>query len=90
MYRGIDYERMVMALSFNSTRFNESTKKVLGFCVTMGSASRPIKLSVGSVWEFTAENEVGKFDVELKLDTVLQYKGRKAKCPLMVICLLKL
>jgi hypothetical protein len=56
----------------------------------MGGAARPIKLSAGGVREFTAENVTGKFDVELKLDTVLQYKGRKAKCPLVVICPLKL
>ncbi|XP_066320245.1 NDR1/HIN1-like protein 10 [Miscanthus floridulus] len=100
MYRGIDYEPMAVALSFNGSRFDESVKKVPAFLhkarktstfrVTMGGASRPIKLSAEGVREFAAENVTGKFDVELKLDTVLQYKGRKAKCPLVVICPLKL
>lgn len=101
MYRGIEYEPMAVALSFNGSRFDESARKVPAFLhregktatfrVTMGGDSRPVKLSAGGgVREFTAENVTGRFDVELKLDTVLRYKGRKAKCPLVVIWPLKL
>ncbi|OEL23500.1 hypothetical protein BAE44_0015481 [Dichanthelium oligosanthes] len=91
---------MDASFSFNGSRFVDEPTAVRGFLhaahktatlrVTVGGVSKPIKLSAAGVKEFAAQNETGKFDVELRLDTVLQYKGRKAKCPLVVICPLKL
>uniref|UniRef100_A0A0A9BAT6 Late embryogenesis abundant protein LEA-2 subgroup domain-containing protein n=1 Tax=Arundo donax TaxID=35708 RepID=A0A0A9BAT6_ARUDO len=99
IYRGIDYGPLAVALSFNGTRFDEpgtvpafesKARKTATFNVKVGGVDKPIKLSAPGVKEFRAENETGKFDVELRLDTVLQYKGRKTKCPLAVICPLEL
>lgn len=99
MYRAIRYGPLATAFSFNATRFDESAT-VPGFLhkagktatvrVKVGGVARPVKLSAAGVKEFAAENETGRFDVEVRLDTVLQYKGRKTKCPLVVVCPLKL
>ncbi|GJM97178.1 hypothetical protein PR202_ga14085 [Eleusine coracana subsp. coracana] len=88
-----------VSLSFNGTRFDESGKvpgfehaarKTATFNIKVGGVDKPIKLSAPGVKEFRAQNETGKFDVELRLDTVMQYKGRSTKCPLVVICPLQL
>ncbi|XP_062212940.1 NDR1/HIN1-like protein 3 [Phragmites australis] len=99
IYRVISYGPLAVAFSFNGTRFDESAtvpafdnkaRKTATLHVTVGGVAKPVKLSAEGVKEFSAENATGKFDVEVRLDTVLQYKGRKAKCPLVVICPLKL
>ncbi|GJN22746.1 hypothetical protein PR202_gb10341 [Eleusine coracana subsp. coracana] len=99
IYRSISYDPLPVSLSFNGTRFDESGKvpgfehaarKTATFNIKVGGVDKPIKLSAPGVKEFRAENETGKFDVELRLDTVMQYKGRSTKCPLVVICPLEL
>ncbi|KAF8670604.1 hypothetical protein HU200_050631 [Digitaria exilis] len=100
MYRAIRYGPLAVAFAFNGSRFDESAAvpaflhkagKTATVRVTVGGASRPLKLfSAAGVREFAAENETGRFDVEVRLDTVMQYKGRKAKCPLVVVCPLEL
>lgn len=99
IYRSISYARMAVALSFNGTRFDESAtvpaldhaaRKTVTFNIKVGGVDKPIKLSAAGVKEFRAQNETGKFEVELRLDTVMQYKGRSAKCPLVAICPLEL
>jgi hypothetical protein len=100
LYRGIQYDRMAAALSFNGTRFDEESGAVPGFDhaarktatlnFRLGGADRPVELPAAGVRAFAAQNETGRFDVELRLDTVMQYKGRKARCPLVVICPLEL
>ncbi|OEL28929.1 hypothetical protein BAE44_0010054 [Dichanthelium oligosanthes] len=99
IYRAIEYGPLAVAFSFNGSTFDESAT-ILGFehkarktatvRVTVGGVAKPIKLTAPGVKEFSAENDTGKFDVEMRLDTVMQYKGRSAKCPLVVICPLQL
>ena len=99
MYRAIEYGALAVTFSFNGTRFDDSAsvpafehkpRKTATVRVTVGGADKPIKLSKPGVGEFRAENDTGKFGVEMRLDTVLQYKGRSAKCPLVVVCPLQL
>ena len=99
MYRAIEYGALAVTFSFNGTRFDDSAsvpafehkpRKTATVRVTVGGADKPIKLSKPGVGEFRAENDTGKFGVEMRLDTVLQYKGRSAKCPLAVVCPLQL
>jgi hypothetical protein len=90
---------MAVALSFNGTRFDDSKTmpglkhaagKTATVSVRVRGVGRPVELSREGVREFRAQNETGKFDIELRLDTVMQYKGRSAKCPLVIICPLEL
>ncbi|XP_040378374.1 uncharacterized protein LOC102704042 [Oryza brachyantha] len=99
LYRGISYDPVAAAFSFNGSRFDESAtvpafyhrpRKTATFHLTVGGAGRPVKLTAAGVSAFRAENATGKFDVEMRLDTAMQYKGRKTKCPLVVICPLQL
>lgn len=99
IYRGINYDPVAVSFSFNGSRFDESAtvpafkhkaRKTATFHITVGGVDKPIKLTAAGLSEFRADNATAKFDVELRLDTVMQYKGRKARCPLVVICPLKL
>ncbi|BAF13738.1 NDR1/HIN1-like protein 3 [Oryza sativa Japonica Group] len=100
LYRGISYDPVAVAFSFNGTRFDESAtvpafyhrpRKTATFHVTVGGAGKPVpKLTAAGVAAFRAENATGRFEVEVRLDTVMQYKARKARCPLAVICPLQL
>ncbi|GJM97177.1 hypothetical protein PR202_ga14084 [Eleusine coracana subsp. coracana] len=99
IYRSISYGPMTAAFSFNGSRFDESgtvrelengARKKATITLKVGGADKGIKLSDAGVKEFRKQNETGKFDVELRLDTVLQYKGRKTKCPLVIVCPLEL
>ncbi|KAL5209673.1 hypothetical protein ABZP36_005296 [Zizania latifolia] len=99
LYRGISYDPVAAAFSFNGSRFDESAtvpafyhkpRKTATFHVTVGGVDKPVKLAAAGVTAFKAENATGKFDVELRLDTAMQYKGQKARCPLAVICPLEL
>ncbi|CAN6280668.1 unnamed protein product [Urochloa humidicola] len=99
IYRTIAYGPLAVAFSFNGSRFDDSAtvpafdhkrRKTATVRVTVGGVDKPIKLTAPGVKEFSSENETAKFDVEMRLDTTLQYKGRSAKCPLVVICPLQL
>ncbi|KAL6894407.1 hypothetical protein ACP4OV_008505 [Aristida adscensionis] len=99
MYRAIKYGPLAAAFSFNGSRFDDSAavpafdgkaRKTAAIRVTVGGVGKPIKLTAPGVREFVSENETAKFDVEMRLDTVLQYKGRKTQCPLAVVCPLQL
>ncbi|CAL4928268.1 unnamed protein product [Urochloa decumbens] len=99
IHRAIEYGPLAVAFSFNGSRFDESAtvpafehkpRKEATVLVTVGGAGKPIKLTAAGVKEFSSENDTAKFDVEMRLDTTLQYKGRKAKCPLVVVCPLQL
>ncbi|TVU43956.1 hypothetical protein EJB05_03378, partial [Eragrostis curvula] len=98
IYYGISYDAFTTALSFNYTRFHESSLPALehkaGKKVTLnikvGGVGKPIKLTDAGVSEFDKEKKAGKFQVELRLDTVLTYKGRGTKCPTGVVCPLQL
>lgn len=99
IYRSISYGPMAAAFSFNGTRFDESgtvrpmdnaARKTATINLKVGGADKAIKLSDAGVKEFTKQNGTGKFDIELRLDTELQYKGRKTKCPLVIVCPLEL
>lgn len=99
IYRVIEYGALAVAFSYNGSRFDDSAtvpafdakaRKTATVRVTVGGADKPVKLGAPGVAEFRAENDTGKFNVELRLDTVMQYKGRSAKCPLSVICPLQL
>ncbi|ONM55945.1 hypothetical protein ZEAMMB73_Zm00001d020964 [Zea mays] len=85
MYRAIEYGALVVTFSFNGTRFNDSVS-VSGFkhkarktatqSVRVDGVGKPIKLTRPGVGEFRTENDTGSFGVEMRLDTMLQYKGR--------------
>ncbi|KAF0912400.1 hypothetical protein E2562_014047 [Oryza meyeriana var. granulata] len=99
LYRGISYDPVATAFSFNGSRFDESAavpafyhkpRKTATFHFTVGGVDRPVKLTAAGVSAFMAENATGKFEVEMRLDTVMRYKGRKTRCPLAVICPLEL
>ncbi|KAF8757438.1 hypothetical protein HU200_010958 [Digitaria exilis] len=99
IYRAIEYGPLAVSFSFNGSGFDDSAavpafeakaRKSATVHVTVGGAGKLIKLTSPGVREFQAENDTGKFDVEMRLDTTLQYKGRSAKCPLVVICPLQL
>lgn len=99
MYRAIEYGALAVTFSFNGTRFDDSAsvpgfkhkaRKMATLSVRVGGVGKPIKLTRPGVGEFRAENDTGSFGVEMRLDTVLQYKGRSAKCPLVVVCPLQL
>lgn len=99
IYRAIEYGPLAVAFSFNGSGFDDSAtvqpfeakpRKEATVHVTVGGVGKLIKLTAPGVKEFQAENDTGKFAVEMRLDTTLQYKGRSAKCPLVVICPLQL
>lgn len=99
MYRAIEYGALAVTFSFNGIRFDDSAsvpgfkhkaRKTATLSVRVGGVGKPIKLTRPGVGEFRAENDTGSFGVEMRLDTVLQYKGRSAKCPLVVVCPLQL
>ena len=85
MYRAIEYGALAVTFSFNGTRFDDSAsvpgfkhkaRKTATLSVRVGGVGKPIKLTRPGVGEFRAENDTGSFGVEMRLDTVLQYKGR--------------
>ncbi|ONL94425.1 hypothetical protein ZEAMMB73_Zm00001d027981 [Zea mays] len=85
MYRAIEYGALAMTFSFNGTRFDDSAsvpgfkhkaRKTATQSMRVSSVGKPIKLTRPRVGEFRAENDTGSFGVEMRLDTVLQYKGR--------------
>jgi hypothetical protein len=96
MYRSISYGAMAAAFSFNGTRFDETAtvqpfgqgaKKTTTVRVTVGGVAKALpKLSAAGPAEFSKEKEAGQFQVEARLDGVMQYKGRSKKCPVAVIC----
>ncbi|KAJ1292812.1 hypothetical protein BS78_01G019000 [Paspalum vaginatum] len=99
MYRVIQYGPLSVTFSYNGSRFDDSAvvpaldakpRKTATVRVSVSGVDRPVKLGAPGVAEFRAENATGVFDVEMRLDTVLQYKGRGAKCPTSVICPLQL
>ncbi|TVU43998.1 hypothetical protein EJB05_03422, partial [Eragrostis curvula] len=98
IYYGISYDAFTTALSFNNTRFHESSlpalehkaRKKVTLNIKVGGVNKPIKLTDAGVSEFDKEKKAGKFQVELRLDTVLTYKGRGTKCPTGVVCPLQL
>jgi hypothetical protein len=64
-----------------------------GVRVTVGSDSKLVKLTTDGVKEFRNENETSRrasSNVEMRLDTTLQYEGRSPKCPLVGVCPLQL
>ncbi|XP_047089040.1 uncharacterized protein LOC124701022 [Lolium rigidum] len=96
MYRSISYGAMAAAFSFNGTRFeddatvlpfDQGAKKATTVRVTVGGVAKALpKLSAAGPTEFAREKEAGQFQVEARLDGVMQYKGRSNKCPVAVIC----
>jgi hypothetical protein len=85
MYRAIEYGALAVTFSFNGTRFDDSAsvpgfkhkaRKTATQSVRVGGVGKPIKLTRPGVGEFRAENDTGSFGVEMRLDTVLQHKGR--------------
>lgn len=100
MYYSISYSALPAAFSFNGTRFDENTslppreqgaKKTLTLRITVGDVAKALpKLSAAGAGEFGKEKEAGVFEVEARLDGTMQYKGRSKKCPVAVICPLKL
>jgi hypothetical protein len=100
MYYGISYSDLATVFSFNGTKFDEGgtvrafdqgAKKTTAVRVTVGGVAKALpKLSAAGPAEFTKEKEAGHFQIEARLDGVMQYKGRSKKCPVAVICPLKL
>ncbi|CAN6322044.1 unnamed protein product [Urochloa humidicola] len=99
IHRAIAYGPLAVSFSFNGSRFDESAtvpaldhkpRKTVTVHLAVGGDGKPIKLTAPGVKEFGSENETGRFEVEMRLDTTLQYKGRSAKCPLVVVCPLQL
>ncbi|KAG8061690.1 hypothetical protein GUJ93_ZPchr0003g17790 [Zizania palustris] len=99
LYRGINYDPLAVAFSFNGSRFDESAtvpafyhrpRKTATFHITVGGADKPVKLAAAGVTAFKTQNASAKFNVDLRLDTVMRYKGRTTRCPLAVICPLQL
>jgi hypothetical protein len=96
MYRSISYGAMAAAFSFNGTRFeddatvqpfDQGAKKTTTVRVTVGGVAKALPmLSAAGPAEFAREKEAGQFQVEARLDGVMQYKGRSKKCPVAVIC----
>ena len=71
--------------SFNNSKFNvEHVYKQSTRCI--GAPAIPY----GPVLALSFPVFMERFDVDIRLDTVMQSKGCKAKCPLVVICLLEL
>jgi hypothetical protein len=100
IYYGISYSALPAVFSFNGTKFDEANtvrafdqgaKKTTTVRVTVGGVAKPLpKLSSAGAAEFGKEKEAGQFQVEARLDGEMQYKGRGKKCPVAVICPLKL
>ncbi|XP_020148810.1 uncharacterized protein [Aegilops tauschii subsp. strangulata] len=100
LHYAISYGLVAVAFSFNGTRFDESgtvaafdlgARKETTLRLKVGGVDRALpKLPAGGAAEFERQKEAGRFEVEVRLDTVMQYKGRKTKCPLAVICPLSL
>ncbi|TVU44002.1 hypothetical protein EJB05_03426, partial [Eragrostis curvula] len=77
------------AVLHRAVECHKAGKKVT-FNVKVGGVNKAIKLTDMGVTEFDKEKKAGKFQMELRLDTVLTYKGRGTKCPLGVVCPLQL
>ncbi|WVZ61192.1 hypothetical protein U9M48_011103 [Paspalum notatum var. saurae] len=99
IYRTIQYGPISLTFSYNGSRFDDSAvvratdtkpRKTTTLRVQVTGAGKPVKLGAAGVAEFRAENATGVFDVEMRMDTVLRYKGRGATCPTSVICPLQL
>ena len=100
MYYGITYSALPAFFSYNGTRFDEAAsvppfengaRKTATVRVTVGGVAKPLpKLSAAGAAEFDKEKEAGVFEVELRLDGDMQYKGRSKKCPVAIVCPLKL
>ncbi|KAM3318053.1 hypothetical protein ACQJBY_035661 [Aegilops geniculata] len=100
LHYAISYSTLAVAFSFNGTRFDESgtvaaldlaARKETTLRLKVGGVDRALpKLPAAGAAEFARQKEAGRFEVEVRLDTVMQYRGRKTKCPLAVICPLSL
>nr|BAK04655.1 predicted protein [Hordeum vulgare subsp. vulgare] len=100
LHYGITFGAVAAVFSFNGTRFDESgtvptislaARKETTVRLRVGDVGRALpKLPAAGATEFAKQKEAGVFEVEVRLDTVMQYKGRKTKCPLVVICPLSL
>lgn len=99
IYRLISYTALTTAFSFNGTRFDEGTVqpfeqgrgKTTTLKITVGGVDKALpKLSAAGPAEYAKEKEAGAFQVEARLDGLMEYKGRSKKCPVAVICPLKL
>jgi len=100
IYRSISYSALAAAFSFNETRFDDAAsvlaweqgaRKTSTLRVTVGGVAKALpKLSAAGAAEFGKEKEAGVFEVEARLDGTMQYKGRSTKCPVGIVCPLKL
>lgn len=97
IYRGISYGPLEASFFFNGSRFHRSIAMAAGFYHKPRKMVR-LPLTVGGVdslaasgaLEFEAENKTGGFGLELRLETVMRYKGLNRVCAVVVICPLKL
>uniref|UniRef100_M8BEB5 Late embryogenesis abundant protein LEA-2 subgroup domain-containing protein n=1 Tax=Aegilops tauschii TaxID=37682 RepID=M8BEB5_AEGTA len=96
LYRGISYLALA-AFSFNGTRFDdESSAAGVVDLYLDAQEEKTVRLEVGGVdrkppaagaAEFARQKEAGWFEVEVRLDAVVQYDmARKTWCPLDIIC----
>uniref|UniRef100_A0ACD5X022 Uncharacterized protein n=1 Tax=Avena sativa TaxID=4498 RepID=A0ACD5X022_AVESA len=99
IHRGITYAPLATSFFFNGSRFDESTvlegfyhkpRKVVRLPLSVSAVDSPVSLGAAGLQEFEKQNVTGSFSVELRLETVMQYKGLKTRCRLIVICPLKL
>ncbi|CAM0877791.1 unnamed protein product [Alopecurus aequalis] len=100
IYYSISYSAMPAVFSFNGTKFDEKAsvpafdhdaRKTVTLKLTIGDVAKALpKLSAAGPAEFQKEKTAGVFQVEARLDGTMQYKGRSKKCPVAVICPLKL
>ncbi|CAL5031960.1 unnamed protein product [Urochloa decumbens] len=99
IYRGISYGPLAASFFFNGYRIHDSTvtagfyhkpRKTVRLHLTVGGVDRPVILATAGVLNFEAENVTGVFGLELRLETMIQYKGRKRMCEFAVTCPLKL
>lgn len=95
IHRAISYGAMAAAFSFNGTRFDDQAtvpafeqgaRKTTTVRVTVGGADRAVRLSAAGVAEFGREKGDGRFMVEVRMESVMRYKGRKTDCPVVVVC----
>ncbi|XP_044365789.1 uncharacterized protein [Triticum aestivum] len=100
LHYGVTFGAVAAAFSFNGTRFDESgtvptldlgARKEAAVRLRVGAVGRALpKLTAAGAAEFARQKDAGVFEVEVRLDTVMQYKGRKTKCPLGIVCPLRL
>ncbi|KAI4995973.1 hypothetical protein ZWY2020_040475 [Hordeum vulgare] len=100
LHYAISFGPVAVAFSFYSTLFDDSgtvaafdlaAQKETTVPLKVGGLDKALpKLPAGGAAEFERQKEAGRFEMEVRLDTVMQYKGHKAKCLLVVICPLSL